>query len=307
MRHLLVGGAGFVGSHLADLLVRAGHQVDVLDNYSTGMPENLKRRPALRVIRGDLTRVRLPSRRYDTILHLASPASPRDYHRLGVETLMVNAIGTKRLLDLAVALDADLLLASTSEIYGDPLEHPQRESYWGNVDPVGPRCAYDEGKRFAEALTMTYVRKRGARARIVRIFNAYGPRMRAADGRMPSEFILAALAGRPLQVEGDGSQTRSLCYVGDTANGLWRVLRKGRIGGVYNIGRSEEISVIRFARLVRRLCDSSSPIVHVPGRQQEIRRRCPDTSLTKREIGWSAPTDLRTGLRRTIRWYRMHV
>lgn len=304
MRFLITGGAGFLGSHVVDLALRRGHEVDVIDDLSTGSRTNLRARKRLRVIASDVSRARFPRARYDAIFHLASPASPRAYLRHGVKTLLVNALGTKRVLDRALRDGADVLIASTSEVYGDPLVSPQPESYWGNVNPVGPRCAYDEGKRYAEALTVTYARTLGVRARIARIFNSYGPRMRPDDGRMPAAFIVAALRNLPIEVEGDGSQTRSLCYVSDTALGLWHALARGQVGSVYNIGRPEEISVLAFAKLVRELVGSLSTIVFVPGRPEEIRRRRPDISRARRELKWSPATQLRVGLRRTIRWYR---
>jgi nucleoside-diphosphate-sugar epimerase len=224
-----------------------------------------------------------------------------------VATLSANSDGTRRLLDIAEACRARFLLASTSEVYGDPLEHPQRETYWGNVDPIGPRSMYDEGKRFAEALTVAYVRERGADARIVRIFNAYGPRMQLADGRMPSTFIAAALRGDVLPVHGDGTQTRSLCYVKDTARGLFDAMERGRTGEVYNIGRPDEFTVLEFARRVIEAAESSSIVEFMPARPQEIQRRCPDATKAQRELGWTPQTALDLGLRDTIAWYRAAI
>jgi dTDP-glucose 4,6-dehydratase len=304
VRVLVAGGAGFVGSHLIDLLVAAGDEVVALDNLLTGSPRNIDHFPKDRVtlVRGDAERA--PDGEFDRIYHLASPASPEAYDRNQVATLMANSAGTHRLLDIAEACSARFLMASTSEVYGDPLEHPQRESYWGNVDPIGPRSMYDEGKRFAEALTVAYVRERGANARIVRIFNAYGPRMQLNDGRMPSTFIAAAIEGRPIPVHGDGSQTRSLCYVGDTVRGLHAAMERGRAGEVYNIGRPDEVTVAEFARIVVRAADSPSEIRFVDGRPQDIARRCPDATKAERELGWRAAVTLPEGLRGTISWYR---
>jgi nucleoside-diphosphate-sugar epimerase len=220
---------------------------------------------------------------------------------------MVNAVGTRRLLEIARASRARFLLASTSEVYGDPLEHPQAETYWGNVDPIGPRSQYDEGKRFAEALTIAFVRQYLINARIVRIFNAYGPRMAINDGRMPSTFIVAALRGEPIPVHGDGTQTRSLCYVEDTAAGLIAAMERGTSGEVYNIGRPDEVTVLDFAERVRRAAASRSPIVQIAGRPQEIRRRCPDPTKAERALGWSPQTSLDQGLDRTIAWYRSRL
>ena len=304
MRALVAGGAGFVGSHLVDLLVAGGDEVVVVDNLLTGSPANLAHLPADRVtlVRGDAEST--ADGRFDRVYHLASPASPEAYDRHQVATLMANSAGTKRLLDVAEGCGARFLLASTSEVYGDPLEHPQRETYWGNVDPIGPRSMYDEGKRFAEALTVAYVRERGADARIVRIFNAYGPRMQLDDGRMPSSFVAAALRGGPLPVHGDGAQTRSLCFVGDTVRGLHAAMERGRPGEVYNVGRADEISVLDFARTVIAAASSQSRIEMVPGRPQDIQRRCPDGTKSERELGWRPAVALPDGLRETLAWYR---
>jgi nucleoside-diphosphate-sugar epimerase len=253
-------------------------------------------------VRGDAEQA--PAGEYDRVYHLASPASPEAYGRHQVATLVVNSAGTKRLLDVAERARARFLLASTSEVYGDPLVHPQPETYWGNVDPMGPRSMYDEGKRFAEALVTAYVRERGADARIARIFNAYGPRMQLHDGRMPSTFIAAAIRGEPIPVHGDGLQTRSLCYVGDTARGMIAAMERGMVGEAYNIGRTEEISVLDFARLVARAARTGSLISFVPGRPQDIARRCPDTTKATRDLGWIATTSLDDGLRVTLAWYR---
>jgi len=304
VRALVAGGAGFVGSHLVDLLVAGGDEVVVVDNLLTGSPANLAHLPADRVtlVRGDAEST--ADGRFDRVYHLASPASPEAYDRHQVATLMANSAGTKRLLDVAEGCGARFLLASTSEVYGDPLEHPQRETYWGNVDPIGPRSMYDEGKRFAEALTVAYVRERGADARIVRIFNAYGPRMQLDDGRMPSSFVAAALRGGPLPVHGDGAQTRSLCFVGDTVRGLHAAMERGRPGEVYNVGRADEISVLDFARTVIAAASSQSRIEMVPGRPQDIQRRCPDGTKSERELGWRPAVALPDGLRETLAWYR---
>ena len=304
MRTLVAGGAGFVGSHLVDLLVARGDQVVVLDNLLTGRRTNLRHHPPDRVafVRSDAESA--PDGRYDRIYHLASPASPEAYGRHQVATLMANSAGTKRLLDLAERCDARFLLASTSEVYGDPLTHPQAETYWGNVDPIGPRSMYDEAKRFAEALVVAYVRERGTDARIVRIFNSYGPRMEPNDGRMPSAFIAAAIRRQPLLVHGDGTQTRSLCYVTDTVAGIVAAMERGRPGEAYNVGRADEITVRDFARLVVREVGTDAPIAFVAGRPQDIQRRCPDQAKSESELGWWPKTALDVGLRSTIAWYR---
>ncbi len=302
----MAGGAGFVGSHLVDLLVADGAEVVVIDNLLTGSPTNLAHlsdRVALVIADAESA----PDGQFDRVYHLASPASPEAYGRNQVATLMANSVGTKRLLEVAERSGARFLLASTSEVYGDPLEHPQRETYWGNVDPIGPRSMYDEGKRFAEALTVAYVRERGADARIVRIFNSYGPRMKLDDGRMPSSFIGAAIRGAALQVHGDGSQTRSLCFVADTVRGLRAAMERGRPGEVYNIGRADEVSVLEFARLVVRAASSPSEVIAVVGRSQDIQRRCPDGTKSERELGWRPKIALDDGLRETIAWYRQLI
>jgi dTDP-glucose 4,6-dehydratase len=238
---------------------------------------------------------------------LASPASPDDYGRRPIDTLLTNALGTRRALEIAKRSDARLLLSSTSEVYGDPLEHPQRETYWGNVNPIGPRSSYDEGKRFAEAMTIAYVQHYAVDARIVRIFNSYGPRMRIDDGRMPSAFVAAAVQGEPIRVHGKGTQTRSLCYVEDTARGLIAAMERGRPGEVYNIGRPDELSVLRFAERVKKAAGSSSRIAFVPGRSQDIHRRKPAIAKATRELGWRPRTPLDEGLRRTVAWYRKEL
>jgi nucleoside-diphosphate-sugar epimerase len=304
VRVLVAGGAGFVGSHLVELLVARGDDVVVLDNLLTGSAMNIEQlsRDRVTLVRGAAEDAQ--DGEFDRVYHLASPASPEAYSLYQVATLMANSAGTRRLLDVAERARARFLLASTSEVYGDPLVHPQPETYWGNVDPVGPRSMYDEGKRFAEALATAFVRERRADARIVRIFNAYGPRMQLNDGRMPSSFIAAALRGEALKVHGDGSQTRSLCYVGDTASGLFAAMERGRAGEVYNIGRPDEISVLEFAREVVRLAGSGSAIEMVPPRPQDIARRKPDISKAERQLGWRPAVPLAAGLRTTIEWYR---
>ncbi len=304
MRILVAGGAGFLGSHLVDLLIASGETVVVVDNFLTSTPRNLahlRGHPRLRLRRADVRE--LSGGRYDGVYHLASPASPDDYGRFPVQTLLTNALGTWRLLEIARRSRARFLLASTSEVYGDPLEHPQRETYHGNVDPIGARSAYDEGKRFAEALTVAYVRHHGLDARIVRIFNTYGPRMRPTDGRMVSSFCASALRGEPLLVHGNGRQTRSLCYVGDTCRGLIAAMARGRAGEAYNIGRPSEMTVLAVAEAVRRLARSSSPIRFTKARPADIRRRRPDIRKARRELGWRPTTTLAKGLRQTLPWF----
>lgn len=305
MRILVAGGAGFVGSHLVDaLLADESNDVTVLDNFATGSSENLAhiRSPRLQIIDRDVSNADFSP--YERIYHLASPASPEAYGRMAIATLVANAEGSRRLLEIASAAGGRFLLASTSEVYGDPLEHPQRETYWGNVDPIGPRSQYDEGKRYAEALTVAFVRERGLDARIVRIFNSYGPRMRWDDGRMPAAFIVAALRGDPITVHDDGQQTRSLCYVDDTVAGIIATMERGRAGEVYNIGRADEVTVLEFAKIVRRASDSDAPIAFVTGRPQDIQRRRPDCAKAESELGWRPRVELADGVARTIAHYR---
>ena len=307
---LVAGGAGFVGSNLCESLLELGNSVTCLDNLVTGRRINilgLMDHPGFRFVEADIVASLPDIGPFDRVYHLASPASPPGYQRFPVETLRTNSEGTLRLLEIASSSFARFLYASTSEAYGDPLEHPQRETYRGNVSSTGPRSMYDEGKRFAEALTVAYARERGADARIVRIFNSYGPRMQLADGRMPSSFIGAAVRGADLQVHGDGSQMRSLCFVADTVRGLRAAMERGRSGEVYNIGRADEVSVLDFARLVVRAASSHSNVISVAGRPQDIQRRCPDGTKSQRELGWRPKIALDEGLRETIAWYRQAI
>ena len=304
MRVLVAGGAGFVGSHLVELLLERGDEVTVVDNFLTGSEANLAHLTTDRLTVVGANAEDAPDGPYDRVYHLASPASPEAYGRHQVATLRANSVGTQRLLDVAASAGARFLMASTSEIYGDPLVHPQPETYWGNVDPIGPRSMYDEAKRFAEALVVAYVRERVADARIARIFNAYGPRMQLDDGRMPSTFIAAAIRGEPIPVHGNGQQTRSLCYVSDTARGLHAAMENGRQAEAYNIGRAEEVSVLGFARLVAEVTRTGATISFVPGRPQDIQRRCPNPTKSQNELAWQATTPLDEGLRLTVAWYR---
>ncbi|MBI2886689.1 MAG: SDR family oxidoreductase [Chloroflexi bacterium] len=306
MRALVAGGAGFVGSHLCDALLALGHTVTVLDNYITGDPRNLahlEASPEFRCLRHDITEP-LPEAPCDAVFHLASPASPEGYGRYPLETLLTNSVGTHRLLELAARHRARFLLASTSEVYGDPLVHPQPEDYWGNVNPVGPRSCYDEGKRFAEALTVNFAAQRGVDVRIVRIFNTYGPRNQPEDGRVIPNFLTQALAGAPITVYGDGQQSRSFCYVSDLVDGLLRAMdAPGTAGQVLNLGNPQEYPILEVARLAKALTNSPSPIVHLPGRPEEITRRRPDISKARRLLGWQPTMGLEEGLRKTIPWF----
>lgn len=304
-RTLVAGGAGFVGSHLCDRLLRTGAEVDAVDNFATSSPDtvaHLLDEPGFRLIQHDVT-VPLPAdRRYDTVFHLASAASPPDYLRLPLQTLHAGSAGTENLLQLAGRCGARFVLASTSEVYGDPAVHPQPETYWGHVNPVGPRSVYDEAKRYAEALTMAYRREGDVDTGIARIFNTYGPRMRPHDGRMVPTFIRQALAGEPLTVAGTGEQTRSLCYVDDTVRGLLALARCGCAGPV-NLGNPCEISVIDLASEITRITDSPSPVEHIDAVADDPRRRCPDVGVAAAELGWRPEVDMADGLRRTVAWF----
>jgi len=306
MRAVLTGGAGFLGSHLCDRLLQAGWNVLCLDNLATGSEANIKHlldKPGFTLVQHDVTRYIEVEGTVDFVLHLASPASPVDYQRLPIQTLKVGALGTHNTLGLALAKKAQYLLASTSECYGDPAVHPQPETYWGNVNPVGPRGVYDEAKRFAEALTMAYHQCHGVDTRIVRIFNTYGPRMRLQDGRALPNFISQALAGKPLTVYGDGTQTRSFCYVSDLIDGIYRLMNATEHEPV-NLGNPHEISVLEFAELVRELTGSDVPIESRPLPPDDPRRRCPDIAKAQRVLGWSPVVSLRDGLTRTIEYFR---
>ncbi|MFD3728478.1 UDP-glucuronic acid decarboxylase family protein [Streptomyces sp. NPDC058671] len=306
MRAVVTGGGGFVGSHLCERLLARGNEVVCVDDLSTGRAENIAHlldHARFRFVHQDVTEgLEIPGR-VDAVYHLASPASPLDYLRLPVETLLVGSYGTRNALELARRDDAAFLLTSTSEVYGDPQVHPQPESYWGNVNPIGPRSVYDEAKRFGEALTAAYRRTHGVRTTIVRIFNTYGPRMRADDGRAVPAFFTQALAGLPLTVHGDGSQTRSLCYVDDLVEGLVSALEAG-VPGPVNLGNPEEVTVRELALAVREVCASTSVLTFVPRPEDDPSLRRPDISAAHRELGWAPRTPLAEGLARTVTWFR---
>ena len=305
-RAVLTGGAGFVGSHLCERLLREGWDVLCLDNLITGSEDNLAavaEHPGFRFGRHDVSTGLDVDGPVDYVLHLASPASPRDYLAHPLETLKAGAYGAHHALDLARAKGAGILLASTSEVYGDPMEHPQNESYWGNVNPVGPRSVYDEAKRYAEALAMAYHRVHGLPVKLVRIFNTYGPRMRRADGRAVPAFVDQALGGRPLTIQGDGSQTRSLCYVDDLVEGIHRLLVSEHVGPM-NLGNPEEVTILELAELVQELTATSSGLDWGPGAEDDPKRRCPDISLAQEVLGWKPSISLRDGLARTVAWAR---
>jgi dTDP-glucose 4,6-dehydratase len=308
-RAVVAGGAGFVGSHLCERLLDEGWEVVCVDSLVTGKEANLARAASNRRFRfheasvTDDVRIDGP---VDWILHLASPASPRDYLEHPIKTLKVGSIGTLHCLGLAKAKGAGLLLASTSEVYGDPLVHPQPEGYWGNVNPTGPRSVYDEAKRFAEAMTMAYHRTHGIPVRIIRIFNTYGPRMRPDDGRAVPTFLTQALRGEPLTVHGDGSQTRSLCYVDDLVEGIWRMLGS-EITGPVNLGNPDEISILELAELIRTLAGSGSEIVFTERPIDDPEVRCPDISLATSALGWEPTVPLVDGISMTLETLRAGV
>ncbi len=308
MRVVITGGAGFLGSHLGERLLADGCEVLALDNFLTGGPanvEHLLEHPRFRLVKCDVTDfIHVPGP-VDQVLHLASPASPLDYLQLPIETLKVGSTGTLHALGLAKEKGARFLLASTSETYGDPQVHPQPESYWGHVNPVGPRGVYDEAKRYAEALTMAYRRTHAVDTAIVRIFNTHGARMRPDDGRAIPTFASQALTGRPVTVAGDGSQTRSIMYVDDLVEGVVRLLRSDLAGPV-NIGNPHEVSVLELARTVRRLVGSDSEIVFVPRPEDDPTVRQPDIALARRELGWEPQVGFEDGLSRTLAWFASH-
>jgi dTDP-glucose 4,6-dehydratase len=305
MRILITGVAGFLGSHLADRFIAEGDDVIGLDNLVTGSPQNiahLLESEGFKFYRYDVTDFIYVDGEVDGVLHFASPASPIDYLKLPIQTLKVGSLGTHKALGLAKAKGARFLLASTSEVYGDPAVHPQPETYWGNVNPVGPRGVYDEAKRFAEALTMAYHRYHGVDTRIVRIFNTYGPRMRIQDGRVISNFLVQALRGEPLTIYGDGSQTRSFCYVDDLIEGIYRLFRSERTHPV-NIGNASEFNILELAEIVLELTGSSAGVEHEPLPEDDPKVRRPDISIARDVLGWEPRVPLREGLTRTLEYF----
>jgi len=306
MRILVTGGAGFIGSHLCDFFTRHGHDVVCMDNFLTGSPENIAHLEGHRrftFVRHNVTEYIEIEGPLDWVLNFASPASPRDYLELPIQTLKVGALGTHRTLGLAKAKGARFLLASTSEVYGDPLVHPQREDYWGNVNPVGPRGVYDEAKRFAEALTMAYHRFHGLDTRIVRIFNTFGPRMRANDGRAIPAFVTQALARQPVTVFGDGSQTRSFQYIDDLVEGIYRLMHAS-VNEPVNIGNPQEMTLLELAKHIVRLTGSTSEIAFAPLPEDDPKVRQPDITRARTLLGWEPRVDTDEGLRLTIDWFR---
>jgi dTDP-glucose 4,6-dehydratase len=308
-RVVILGAAGFIGSHLCDRFLADGCSVVGIDNLITGNLRNLDhlaREPRFEFVRADICDPLSVTGPVDAILDFASPASPIDYLQHPFETLHVGSIGVENALKLAKEKGARFLLSSTSEVYGDPLEHPQRESYWGNVNPIGPRAVYDEAKRFAEAITMAYRRYEKVETRIARIFNTYGPRMRLDDGRVVPAFVAQALEGKPITVFGDGKQTRSFCYVDDNVECLCRLLRSDFTDPV-NVGTPFEMTVLEFAEAVQREVGSRCPVVHQPLPQDDPRIRRPDITRAKQVLGWEPQVSFTDGLRRTVEWFRGQV
>jgi dTDP-glucose 4,6-dehydratase len=307
-RTLVTGGAGFLGSHLCDRLLAEGHTVVCMDNLLTGSLDNIAHlfgREDFRFVKQDVTEYLYLEGPLDYLLHFASPASPVDYLRYPIQTLKVGSLGTHKALGLAKAKGARFLLASTSEVYGDPQIHPQPESYWGHVNPVGPRGVYDEAKRFAEALTMAYHRAHGVATRIVRIFNTYGPRMRPHDGRVVSNFLVQALAGQPLTIYGDGQQTRSFCYVADLVDGLLRLLLSPESDPV-NLGNPTEFTIRDLVTTLEQLLGRALPVTVHPLPTDDPKVRQPDITRARTLLGWEPTVDLATGLRRTLEYFQHH-
>ncbi|HVO29319.1 MAG TPA: UDP-glucuronic acid decarboxylase family protein [bacterium] len=307
MRAVVTGGAGFLGSHLCKRLLDEGFEVVCADNFLTGSRRNIEALVAnakFRLAEQDVSKALVVDGAVDRVWHLASPASPFDYLEHPIETLDVGSIGTRNALELARAKKARFFLASTSEVYGDPAVHPQPESYFGNVNSIGPRSCYDEAKRFAEALTMAYWRTHGVDTRIVRIFNTYGPAMKPNDGRVVSNLLVQAITGQPLTLFGDGTQTRSFCYVSDLIEGFWRLMEKTQEHEPVNLGNPEEYSMLELARLVKELTGTRSEIVHKPLPQDDPKVRRPDTAKAKRLLGWEARVPVREGLAKTAEYFR---
>jgi len=309
VRVLITGAAGFLGSHLCDRFLAEGHDVVALDNFVTGHADNIAHligNDRFQFLRHDISTYTYVDGPLDGVLHFASPASPIDYLELPLETLKVGSLGTHNALGLARAKGARFFMASTSEVYGDPVVHPQKEEYWGNVNPVGPRSVYDEAKRFSEAMTMAYHTWHGLDTRIVRIFNTYGPRMRPRDGRVVSNFIVQALSNEPLTIYGDGSQTRSFCYASDEVDGIYRLFMNGDSNPM-NIGNPDEYTVKQLAELVVELTGTSAPIVYEPLPKDDPKVRKPDITRARMMLGWEPKVHVRDGLARTIEYFKQYV
>jgi dTDP-glucose 4,6-dehydratase len=306
MRILITGGAGFIGSHLCDRFISEGHEVLCLDNLITGTTDNISHlagNPRFVFIKHDVTNYIFVEGKVDAILHLASPASPVDYLNYPIQTLKVGSLGTHKALGLAKEKKARFLLASTSEVYGDPLLHPQTEEYWGNVNPIGPRGVYDEAKRFAEAMTMAYHRYHKLDTRIARIFNTYGPRMRMEDGRVVPNFILQALRGKDLTIYGDGSQTRSFCYIDDLVEGILQLLFS-RENDPCNLGNPDEFSILDFAKIILEITGSPSRVIHQPLPVDDPRVRRPDIAKAAKILNWQPKVGLKEGIQKTIPYFQ---
>jgi dTDP-glucose 4,6-dehydratase len=309
MRVLVTGGAGFIGSHLCDRLLADGHEVIAMDSLITGSTDNIAHlagHPQFQYIHHDVTNYIYVPGPLDAVMHLASPASPIDFSRIPIQILKVNSLGTHNALGVALSKGARFLLASTSEVYGDPLVHPQPESYWGNVNPIGVRGVYDEGKRFSEAITMAYHRIHGLDTRIIRIFNTYGPRMRLEDGRVVPNFMGQALRGEPLTVYGDGSQTRSFCFVSDLVDGMVRLLLSDETDPV-NLGNPSELCIREFAEAINRLTGNTAGIVYRPLPVDDPRIRQPDITRARTILGWQPRVALDDGLRQTTEYFRLKM
>lgn len=309
---VITGGAGFLGSHLVDLLLSRGHRVTVIDNLITGSTDNIQHlagNPDFRFIKQDVTEYLYLDGPVDFLWHFASPASPIDYLEIPIQTLKVGSLGTHKALGLAMTKGARFLITSTSEVYGDPLVHPQTESYWGNVNPVGPRGCYDESKRFAEALTMAYHREHGVDTRIVRIFNTYGPRMRVKDGRVVPAFVSQALQGKPITIFGDGTQTRSFCFASDLIEGIYRLMMctGSTASDPCNIGNPHELTMLQFAQEIIKATGSKSRIIHKPLPQDDPKQRRPDITRARKLLGWEPTIPLADGLVPTIAYFRSKI
>jgi dTDP-glucose 4,6-dehydratase len=305
---LITGAAGFIGSHLCDRFIREGFDCIGMDNFLTGSPDNIAHlfdEPKFRFLDYNVTNYVYVREAIDLVLHFACPASPVDYMNFPIQTMKVDSLGTLRTIGLAKAKNARYVFASTSEVYGDPAVHPQREDYWGHVNPVGPRSIYDEAKRFSEAMTMAYHREHGVDVRVARIFNTFGPRMRVNDGRVVPNFILQSLKMEDLTIFGDGTQTRSFCYIDDLVEGIFRLsVKEGIAGEVINLGNPEEYAIIDFARKISRIAGSDPKIVFMPLPTDDPRQRCPDIGKARRLLGWEPKVAVSDGLERTIGYFR---
>ncbi len=309
MRILVTGAAGFLGSHLSRYLLGKGHSVVGLDNFITGNIDNIQdlfKDGKFEFVKYDVTNYLHVPGKLDAVMHFASPASPIDYLKYPIPTLKVGALGTHKALGLAKAKNASFMIASTSEVYGDPLQNPQHESYWGNVNPIGPRGVYDEAKRFAEAMTMAYHRYHGMQVRILRIFNTYGPNMRLKDGRAVPNFMVQALKNKPITVYGDGGQTRSLCYVSDLIEGIYRLLKSG-INEPVNIGNPRELTLLELAQMVKAAAGSRSKIIFKPLPEDDPKVRRPDITRAKTELKWQPRVSLEEGLKKTVAYFKSRV